>query len=175
MALTMSLIERVRVQRRIAEARASEPPVPWATLSQTEQVPERTLRHMHREWLKVRQFYDDPLRIVDEALDTFTALIEEAARDIENAPPGNAKVGAMRVLLDLIVKRINLLVQIDRMPQDIGNYRDFPKVRQMILDMGGVLEKHDVGVEAIDDMLAIVKRADTQAGANGVALSKRRQ
>ena len=163
MPLTMSLVERVRVQRRVAEARAFEPPVPRATLSQTEQVPERTLRHMHREWLQVQPFYDDPLRVVDEALDTMTALLEETARDIENAPPGNAKVGAMRVLLDLMVKRINLLIQIGRMPQNISNYADFPSVRQMIIDMGGVLEKHDVGAEVIDDMLAIVERADAQA------------
>jgi hypothetical protein len=38
---------------------------------------------MHREWLKVRQFYDDPLRVVDEALDTLTALMEEAARTLK--------------------------------------------------------------------------------------------
>jgi hypothetical protein len=103
MALTMSLIERVRVQRRIARASAVERPVPWATLAAQEGIPERTRRHMHREWIEVQEFYDDPLGVVGEALDTYTALMEEAAKDFQNAPPGNVRIGAMRVVIDLTV------------------------------------------------------------------------
>lgn len=159
----MSLVERVRVQRRVALARASEPPLTWAALATQEGIPERTLRHMHSQWVQVQELYDDPLGLIGETLDMLTVLIDEASSDIANAPNANAKIGFTRVLLDLTVKRINLLIQVGRMPQNIGNYRDFPSVRQMIIDMGGVLEKHDVGAEVIDDMLAIVEKADAQA------------
>jgi chorismate mutase len=163
MALTMSLIERVRVQRRVAEARASEPPLTWEALASQEGVPERTLRHMHSQWVQVQELYDDPLGLIGETLDTLTALIDEASNDIANAPNANAKVGFTRVLLDLMVKRINLLIQVGRMPRNIGDYAEFPSVRQMILDMAEVVERHDLGPEVIDDLLAIVERADRQA------------
>jgi hypothetical protein len=162
MALTMSLIERVRVQRRIALGRASEPPVPWATLARQERVPERTLRHLHAEWLQVQEFYGDPLGVIAETLDTLTVLIEEAARDIQNAPPGNAKVGTMRVLIDLMVRRLNLLIQVGRMPRNIVDFEAESDVRRMIRQMAEVVEKHDLGVEVLDDFLAII---DEQAKA----------
>jgi hypothetical protein len=168
-------VQRVALQRRIAAARASEKPIPWAVIAAQEGHPVRTLQHMHQRWLEQQAAYDDPLGLIEHALNLYDEMMERLGEEIAHADHASARVGAVRTLMDLLARRLNLLILVGRMPRNMSDYTDFPKVQQMLIDMAGVLEKHNVGVEAIDDMLAIVERADTQAAASGVALSKRHQ
>jgi len=156
-------VEKVQIQRRVALARAQAKPVGWAVLAKQEDVPVRTLSGWHTDWLKVQEFYDDPLGLVSESLDVISELIHVASADIaKNDANPNAKIGFIRVLLDLMVKRVNLLVQVGRMPRDIGDFEGAGKVRQMIQQMAEVVERHDLGPEVIDDLLSIVEQSKSQ-------------
>lgn len=150
-------VQKAQIQRRVAEARAQKKPVSWAVLSRREDVPERTLQYWHAKWIETQGFYDDPLAVVGETLDTLSAQIEQVSVDLESAESDNAKIGFNRVLMDLMVKRINLLIQVGRMPRNIHDFESAGDVRQMIIQMAEVVEKHDLDPEVIEDLLSIVE------------------
>lgn len=158
-------VQKAQIQRRVALARAKPRPTGWAVLAKQENTSERTLRHWHERWKIHQAFYDDPLDVIGETLDTLTAMIEETSADIATADHPSAKVGFNRVLIDLLVKRLNLLVEVGRMPRDMMGFETSGHVRQMIMRMAEVIERHDLPAEVAQDMLEIIEQASGQPAA----------
>ena len=148
-------VERVALQRRIAAARATD--VPWAVIARQEGHPIRTLQHMHERWLEQRAAYDDPHGVIEHALNLYDELLIRLGDEIAYADHSSARVGALRTLMDLIARRLNLLILVGKLPHNYADFAEVPGAREMIRRMGEVIERHDLPVEVLDDMLAIIE------------------
>ncbi len=84
MPLQMTIVERVTLQRRIAEERAKPRPPSFASIAKREHIAESTARKLHGEWSEIHKVLDAPIEVVEEAIDTFTEMIRRLA-EIEPA------------------------------------------------------------------------------------------
>jgi hypothetical protein len=118
---------------------------------------------MHKRHLDQQACYDDPLGLIAEALSLYDQMMLSLGEEIAYADHSSAHVGALRTLMDLVGRRLNLLIEVGVMPRNLGDYADFPSLREMIVQMAEVIEKHDLPVEVVNDMLAVVEQADRRA------------
>jgi hypothetical protein len=86
-------------------------------------------------------------------------VIERAAEELETADNSNAKIGAMRLILDTMGRRLNLLIQVGRMPRNMRDFDNAGAINTMILGLSEIVEKHDLSNEVIDDLLSVVEHA----------------
>lgn len=150
-------LRKVAILRAVVVERGKPRPRAWSSLAKEHDVPQRTLEGWYGHWLKQQRQYDDPTGLVDEILAIYTEVMEEASRDIAALEPGGKKVAAMRVLLDTIGRRLNLLISVGRMPTDVGDFESVGRLRTMLMRMAEIAEKHDLGTEVVEEFLSIVE------------------
>lgn len=148
--------------RRIANARLKKKPDTWAAVSKREGVPERTLRYMFAGYTVEQDLLEDPVGIVSETLDLFTAGIADfaaAAREASDAGNTNGRIGAVRSMLDAAKARLELLSALRRLPRRLNVYDEQRRMEQMIVEMIEVIEKHKAEPELVHDLIRVIERA----------------
>lgn len=153
----VTVVEKVRLQRDLAAARAQPHPPTWKALAAKHGLPVRTIQRYHTRYIEQQAFDDDPLGLVNEGLDLYAAVIERAAEELEAADNSNAAIGAMRLILDTMGRRLNLLIQVGRMPRNMVDFENVGAINTMILGLSEIVEKHDLPNAVIDDLLSVVE------------------
>ena len=118
---------------------------------------------MEKESLFDRNAVDwltETLARLDSMFATLAAIAEEAPND-------SARVGALRVQLDVMRQQAALMVASGLLPQNLRADRDYDAIVAVIDAMLAVVERHDVGVPVLEDLLRVIE--DTQAAAPAVA------
>ena len=162
----MTVVERINLTRRIASARLKQKPDTWQVISKREGgIPPRTLRYIYAQYEAEQQMIADPIAIVDETLALYTEAIKDlaqAAADAQGDGNMNAKVGALRTMLDAAKGRLELLAAVGRLPRRLRVYDEQARVERMIVEMAAVVEQYDVAPELVLDLLGVIEKARGQ-------------
>lgn len=153
----LGMVARVQLAQRLAVARAQPTPVHWDVLAERELLSvsqcHRILADYHAEDLQL----GDPLGLVRESLSIFgrtIALLGDLAED--DRTQAAAKVGALRLLLEALGARIQLMVSAGMMPRNLGAYRDQQDAVTLVRRLAEVIQHHDLDDKIVDELIAVV-------------------
>ena len=128
-------MERIRLAERVSLARDKK--VPWRDISRQEEVPERTLQHVHRTYLAELMALKDPDLMFTETAFLLSAAMDVLCREMEEGDTSSARVGAARAVMAAVRDRLNLFASVGALPGNIGarvQYRDSrEKLDQIVL------------------------------------------
>jgi hypothetical protein len=159
------MVGRVQLAQRLAVARAQPTPVAWSVLAEREGVSisqaHRILAAYRAEGLQL----GDPLGLVRETLGIFNRAIEQLGEiaEAENSH-STVKVGALRLLLEALGARIQLLTAAGLMPKRLSAQRDHEDAVALVRRMAEVIERHDLGDRIVDELIAVVEGTARELG-----------
>lgn len=153
----MSPVERVKLMRRIAAGRTAKKQKTWDQLAKETGVPARTLRYNYANYEAEQDNLEDPLGIVDESLHIYTEAITLLGEEAVNGDNSNARVGAIRSMLEATKGRLELLAAVERLPRRLGEFAEQRRMDEVLAEWVKVLEAHDVSPELVQALLGVVE------------------
>lgn len=156
-----SPMDRVNRARRVAAARAKRKPDTWPAIAKREGMSVAQIRRIFDDYLTWGRVQADPDMLVDHTLDMIESslielddVIRAAAEDGNHA----ARVGAIRLTLEALVGRWEVMRNAGRLPHRMTRYRHDLENRQLFEQFIGRLKLHGVGDEVIADVMGLVDR-----------------
>lgn len=149
------MVQRVRLARRIAVARAKKEP--WATIIARERIPERTARDLLAKYQAESDELEDPFGIVRETLSLYDAALHDLSEIALNGDNSAAKVGAIRLTLETSKARVELLACAGMFPRNLSRAREEIDLITLINRIMKILEQADLPEEVIADLSAVIK------------------
>lgn len=155
----LSPMDRVNRARRIAAARAKPKPDTWAAIAKREKMGQASVRRIYDDYLTWGRIQSSPDALVDHTLEMIEAslvelddVIRAAAEDGNHA----ARVGAIRLTLEALVGRWEVMRTAGRLPAHMTRYRHDLQNRQLFEQFIGRLKLHGVGDAVIADVMGLV-------------------
>lgn len=153
----LSPLDRVKRARRIAAKRAKRPRAQaWTTIAKDEGLSERQVRRIYDDYLTWEARRGNPDRLIQETLDTIEAAMEELDDVIVKAAADgnhNARVGAVRLLLESVAGRWDVMRAAGLIPASMARWRDSQDARAIFEAMARVLKRHNIGDEVLDELM----------------------
>lgn len=154
----LSPLDRVQRARRIAAKRATKPrATAWTTIAKQENLSERQVRRIYDDFLTWEARRGNPDRLIQDTLDTIEASMEELDDVIVKAAADgnhNARIGAVRLLLESVAGRWDVMVTAGLIPASMARWRDSQDARAIFEAMARVLKRHKIGDEVLDELMA---------------------
>ena len=138
----------------------------WTTIAGSFGLTERQCQHILADYRashpRLRE--RDPVEILDDMLDAYTAAQEDLAMVAATTKHDATKVGAIRTRLDALAAQTHLLTLVGVLPRDLGVLRHDIDVHAMAREMVAVLTKFEVPVEARRALLDALRTRKNGAG-----------
>lgn len=153
----LSMVERVRLAERIVAARNKAKPDTWPAISKREGIPERTLRDVHTKYLADMARLGDTtgVEILSETLMLYTSMVERLSWEAEHAERAAERVGANRVLSEVLRVRIELLSVMGRMPRSFRAMDELAALQRLVRQVAEAVERHNFPPEVVQEFLAL--------------------
>ena len=147
----------------------------WPLIAERHGVTERQRRNVFAQWRAVEKeslFDGDAVDWLTETLARLDSMVATLAAIAEEAPNDSARVGALRVQLDVMRQQAALMVASGLLPQNLRADRDYDAIMAVIDAMLDVVERHDVGVPVLEDLLRVIDSAQGAAAPVVATLAK---
>lgn len=128
----------------------------WPDIAELHGVSVRRARQIHTAWrAEYRTLrHHDPMEIVDDMLDGFTADLADLTKVVEKAPDGSpAQVGAINARRAVRKDILILLQAIGVMPNDLGTMRIHLETTVLVERVVAVFERFNLGEEVEDALI----------------------
>jgi hypothetical protein len=153
------MFDRVTRARRIAAMRAQEPPIAWRSIATQVGLSESQARDVYADFLRWQEGIEDPMRFVDETIDSLTVAMSEAADAAAHADKGStARVGAIRTFVDVAEMRLALMQRAGKVPRYLGAFAAQEETRVIFEEFAALLKRHDVKGAVLDDFVGLARR-----------------
>lgn len=153
-------MDQVRWARQIAQLRAEDPPVEWREIAKRTNISVRNCQRMHAQLMES----GDPDRPMDSMapiqrhLDVLEVVMQEAAETYSAAPAGsNARVGALRLMMDTSERVIDTMRIVGFLPRQLGALSVEQEVQLMFREFAAMAERHQVPDEFLRDLLVLAE------------------
>ena len=146
------MFERVELGRLLVAERGQPRPPTWPALAKKYGRTSSTLRALYDAYLAQNNRHMDRTgeQTVTRALHLYDEAIEGLARLAHDpATPASAKVAAIRVMMENVVRQINLLAALDRMPRSFRAHEELVRIREIISRFVGIAEQFQFPPEAL--------------------------
>jgi hypothetical protein len=172
--VTTTVFDRVVLARRIAALRAQDPRPTWARVAKEIGKPARTCQYL------LKQLQDagdpdgpvDPMAPVEEHIALLTESMSEVAQAVADAPSGsNAKVGALRSLVDFSEQRLDYMRLAGWLPRNLSALPAEREMQRMFREFAAVLREHDASEAMIKAVLDLADRRLHQPIVNARTIS----
>jgi hypothetical protein len=131
----------------------------WARIAAQHGVSERQAQRIYAEHRCHRPspIALDPVAVVEEALDGLAAAVEELAELSDSTSHDGVRLGAIRARVDVLTTRMNLLMAVGVLPQDLGRLGREREVQEVIQTITRVFADHGVPPEVQDALCEALK------------------
>lgn len=152
----LGIVQKVRIAQAAAVARAHPDPPTWDELSETYNVPVRTMKKLVSDFQDDEKHLGDPLAIIRETLAIYQQSMSNLSEKLAGTEGLVSTVAGTRLLLEAARGRIELMVASGLMPRRLSGERDRDDAVTLIRKMADVLERHDLGDEVLAELLEVV-------------------
>jgi hypothetical protein len=157
--LGLSPMQRVERARRISAARAKPKPDAWTTIGKREGITARHAQRIFDDHLTWERARVDPTRVMMHTLETVEAQIldlDDAIATAREQGNVNAWVGALRLQMEAIVGRVEVMRQAGLMPDSMRAFQAQQETQAIFEAFGRILRRHGIPDEVTDELLAVV-------------------
>lgn len=152
----IGVVGRVQRAQRIAIARAQSPAVPWDKIAADEDLSRTQCHRILADYQAEDLALGDPLGLVRETLSIFNRSIELLGEMAENEKHVAYRTGAIRLLLEALGARIQLMVAAGLMPKRLSAQKDHDDAMVLVRKMAEVIQRHDLNDEVVDELIEVV-------------------
>lgn len=158
----LTVFEQARLGQALLVERTQPKPAPWSTLARRYGVSESRLRRLYAKVQAQAEMHNNltGLPVLEETLSILEGSIEELARVAATTENDNAKVGALRLMLETVERRVTLLSGMGRMPRSFRAMDELTSLSRLIRTFVEKLERHDIPPEVVEEFMVML--ADAQ-------------
>lgn len=139
----------------------------WTRVAQRNHLSERQSRNVYKQWRDAEKetILDfDPMEWLLDTLHRHESIISDLGLIAEEADNDAARVGALRTQLAAIQQQASLLVASGLLPRDLRSYRNAEEADRLIAAAAGVLDRRNVGVDVVNEILELIRIPNGGAG-----------
>lgn len=154
----LSPLDRYQRGREIAALRAQAKPVAWKTVAEHVGLSQRQCQEVYAQFLDWEQPLHDPMRVVDETIDSLTVAMHEAWLTYEGADAGSSvRVQAIRTAMDAAITRLQVMRAAGRAPRSLAAPTLAAEMQGVFRDFAELLRRHDVDDGVLRDFLGLAE------------------
>jgi hypothetical protein len=153
-------LERYHRGRLIASMRARTKPVAWQEIANDLGLSESQCKDIHVQFMEWEAPQHDPMKAVEETIDSLTVAMHAAWENAEQAEVGsNARVYSIKTAVEVSLLRLNIMQQAGRAHRELGAPALAHQFQVLLRNLVEILDRHQVSDDLLRELMVFTEEA----------------